>query len=744
VNAPGTSAGAPDGGVGRDPPGQARLGQLAEEQAALRRVATLVARATPPERVFAAVAEEVGRLLAVDFAILVRYDPQDTLEVVGTWTRTGAPAPTPVGGQLPLGGRNVTTVVYQTGRPARIEYSDVSGVIGQVASRDWGLRSSVGVPVSAESRLWGCIVVAFSGQELRPLPADTEQRLGSFTELVATAIANTESRASLARLAEEQAALRRVATLVAHGVPPQEVFAAVAEEVGRLLSVDLVGMARYDPDATLTYVASWGRAVDYFPVGSRWPLVGRSVGTMVFETGRPVRVDSYADSASGPLGVVSSREMGMRSAVGTPIIVEGRLWGTIGAGSTLEELPPDAEARLVSFAELVATAIANAESHAALTRLVEEQAALRRVATLVAQGVPPVETFSAVSDEVAHLFKAQSAVLRFEDDGPAAVFAGVAKTLELPVGTRWELQAGMASAEVYRTGCPARVDAMDWSSASGAVAVAARRLGTVSTVASPVFVEGRLWGAMTVSSTDELLPAGTEGRLEKFTELLATAIANAESRSELAASRRRIVAAADEARRRIERDLHDGTQQRLVSLALAARAALADVAADRGDLRAELSRIAAGLADAVAELQDFSRGIHPAILSTRGLGPALRTLARRSAVPVDLDVTTNARCPEPIEIAAYYVASEALANAMKHAHASRIEMSLTTRDGSLLLSVRDDGVGGADPASGSGLAGLADRVEALGGSIHVRSAAGAGTLIIVDLPLEYELAQGAG
>ncbi len=550
-------------------------------------------------------------------------------------------------------------------------------------------------------------------------------------------------QARLGQLADEQAALRRVATLVARGVPPEEVFAAVAEEVGRLLPVDLVGIARYDPDATLTYVASWGRAVDYFPVGSRWPLVGRSVATMVFETGRPVRVDSYADSASGPLGVASSREMGNRSAVGTPIIVEGRLWGTIGAGSTLEQLPPDAEARLVSFAELVATAIANAESRAALTRLVEEQAALRRVATLVAQGVPPVEIFSAVSDEVARLFRAQGAVLRFEHDDPAAVFVGVAKTLEIPVGTRWEFQTEMASAEVYRTGCSARVDAMDWSSASGPVAAAARRLGIISVVASPVIVEGHLWGAMSVVSSDELLPLGTEGRLEKFTELLATAIANAESRSELAASRRRIVAASDVARRRIERDLHDGTQQRLVSLGLAARAALADVAADRGDLRAELSRIAAGLADAVAELQEFSRGIHPATLSTRGLGPALRTLARRSAVPVDLDVTTNARFSEPIEIAAYYVASEALANAMKHAQASRIEISLTTRNGSLLLAIRDDGVGGADPARGSGFAGLTDRVEALGGSIHVHSAAGAGTHITVDLPLEHELAQGA-
>jgi signal transduction histidine kinase len=547
-------------------------------------------------------------------------------------------------------------------------------------------------------------------------------------------------QARLGQLAEEQAALRRVATLVAAGAPPAEAFAAVAEEAGRLFLADVANICRYEPDGTATVVASMGGR---FVLGSRLALEGKNSATLVYQTGRAARIESYAD-ASGSL-VADAREQGVRSSIGTPIMVAGRLWGVLGVGTSREQpLPADAEARLGSFAELVATAIANAESHVALTRLVEEQAALRRVATLVAQGGPPVKIFSAVSDEVAHLFRAQAAVLRFEHDGPAAIFVGVAKTLDLPVGTRWELQPEMASTQVYRTGCPARVDAMDWSSASGAVAVAARRLGTVSTVATPVFVEGRLWGAMTVSSTDELLPASTEGRLEKFTELLATAIANAESRSELAASRRRMVAASDEARRRIERDLHDGTQQRLVSLALAARAALVDVAADRGDLRAELSRIATGLADAVAELQDFSRGIHPAILSERGLGPALRTLARRSAVPVDLDVTTNARYAEPIEIAAYYVASEALANAMKHAHASRIEISLTTRDGSLLLSVRDDGVGGANPASGSGLAGLADRVEALGGSIDIRSAAGAGTHITVELPLEYELAQGAG
>ena len=393
---------------------------------------------------------------------------------------------------------------------------------------------------------------------------------------LAVSLDNAQLYAGFRRIAEEQAALRRVATLVAQATSPEQVFAAVAKEVGRLLSVDLVTMGRFEPGRTATTVATWGPAGKSFSVGSRWPVEGHNLGTLVFETSRPARMDRYADSVSGSPGA-AIREAGIRSVVGAPVIVEGRLWGMIFAGSALDQpLPPDTETRLTSF-----------------------------------------------------------------------------------------------------------------------------------------------------------------------TELVATAIANAESRSELAASRRRIVAASDEARRRIERDLHDGTQQRLVSLALAARTAEADVAAGRGDLQAELSRIAAGLADAAAELQELSRGIHPAALSEHGLGPALRTLARRSPVPVDLDVTTNARCPEPIEVAAYYVASEALANTMKHAHASHAEISLATRHRSLLLSIRDDGIGGADPARGSGLAGLADRVEALGGSIHVHSAAGAGTRITVDLPLNYELAEGA-
>jgi GAF domain-containing protein len=471
-------------------------------------------------------------------------------------------------------------------------------------------------------------------------------------------------QARLGQLAEEQAALRRVATLVARGAAPEEVFTAVAGEVGQLFPVDQAALCRYEPGGALTFVSQWGRVTDRFPVGSRWMLGGHNVGTLVFQTGRPARVDYSAKSSSGEIGA-GIRAAGLRSAIGTPILVEGSLWGTISVASQREQpLPADTEARLASFTELVATAIANTESRASVARLAEEQAALRRVDTLVAQGVPPSEVFSAVSNEVARLFGAQAGVLRFEHEGPAVFFS---KTFELSDGARWESHPGMASAEVYRTGRSARIDGMDWSSARGTVGEVARRLNIVSSVASPVVVEGRLWGAMVVASTDELLPADTEDRLENFTELLATAIANGESRSELAASRRRIVAAADEARRRIERDLHDGTQQRLVSLGLAARAAEADSAADRGVLRDELSRIAAGLADAVAELQEFSRGIHPAILSECGLGPALRTLARRSAVSVDLDVS-NARYAEPIEIAAYYVAWQPAAVGRRRRH----------------------------------------------------------------------------
>jgi signal transduction histidine kinase/DNA-binding LacI/PurR family transcriptional regulator len=382
-----------------------------------------------------------------------------------------------------------------------------------------------------------------------------------------------------------------------------------------------------------------------------------------------------------------------------------------------------------------------ATANDALARLVDEQAALRRVATLVAHGVGPAEIFSAVTAEVGRLFGSeQASVARFDADGPAIVVAGVSKSVEavIPIRTRWELDEGMASAKVFRTGRSARVDAKEGAPAGGPVAEPVGRLAIVSTVASPIMVEGRLWGAITVSSNDERLPLDTEERLEKFTELVATAIANAESKSELAASRMRIVAASDETRRQIERDLHDGTQQRLASLQLAVRLAEVVVAEEMGEVRVVLSRIATGLADAITELQEISRGIHPAILTKGGLGPALRGLARRSSIPVEFDAAIAARVPEQIEVAGYYIVSEALANATKHSQASRIEVSLAASDGTLVLSVRDDGVGGADFRRGSGLVGLQDRVEALGGTLSVESARDSGTSLVVTLPLAVE------
>jgi signal transduction histidine kinase len=561
---------------------------------------------------------------------------------------------------------------------------------------------------------------------------------------------DSPDRARLGQLAQERAALRRVAMLVARGAAADELFAAVTGEVGRLLGAHLAGMGRYDRDDTVTMLATWGAEGEEHPlVPGPWPLEGDDLASTVFRTGQSVRIDDY-HRVPGPIAAFVREELGVGASVASPVIVEGRLWGVLflHAKQTRRPFPRDAESRLAGFTELVATAITTTDGRAALARLAEEQAALRRVATLVARATPPEEVLAAVAEEVGGLLEVDYTVLIRSDPQDMITVVGgwTATGIALPsaVGSRFDVGGRNVSTLTLRTGRPARLDA--YVEVTGSIGnTGAHGWGFRSSVGVPISVEGRPWGLILVAYTrDQQLPADTEARLVSFTELLATAIANAESRSELAASRRRIVAASDEARRRIERDLHDGTQQRLVSLALAARAAETDVSADRSDLRAELSRIAAGLSEAVAELQELSRGIHPAALSERGLGPALRTLARRSAVPVDLDVMTGARFPEPVEIAAYYVTSEALANALKHAQASHVQVSLTASDASLLLSIRDDGIGGANPARGTGLAGLADRVEALGGSIHIYSAAGAGTHITLDLPREYELTQGAG
>jgi signal transduction histidine kinase len=374
-------------------------------------------------------------------------------------------------------------------------------------------------------------------------------------------------------------------------------------------------------------------------------------------------------------------------------------------------------------------------SRAQLGRLADEQAALRRVATLVARGVAPAEVFAAVAEEVGRLLGADAAhVLRYEHDGTVTLVAGWTREGDsLPVGTRYPIKEETLSALMLHTGQPARTDS--YADYPGSIGARIRQLGIQSSVACPITVQGRLWGATAVSSKrPEPLPAATEARIADFTELAAAAIANTQARAELAASRARIVRAADEARRRIERDLHDGIQQRLVSLALDLRATQASVPAEHPELQRQLDRVVGGLGEALEELRETARGIHPAALSQGGLGPALKALARRCPIPVEADLKIETRLPEPVEVAAYYVVAEALTNAAKHAHASLAHVGVQAGDGHLHLSVRDDGVGGADPALGSGLTGLTDRVQALGGTITIHSPTGHGTTLQIHLP----------
>jgi signal transduction histidine kinase len=539
-------------------------------------------------------------------------------------------------------------------------------------------------------------------------------------------------------LAEEQAALRRVATLVARGATPEELFAATVEEVGRILPVDLVSMSRYDPGGALTFLASWGKPVDFVPIGRRLKVGGDNLGTIVLATGRPARINNYVD-ASGAIGQ-AVREGGVCSAVGTPITVEGRLWGMMAAGTSGNEpLPADTEARLAAFTELLAMAIANAESRAEVARLAEEQAALRRVATLVARGSRPQAVFRSVVEEVGRLLPVVSAGLaRYETDGALTFVASWGEEGgRAPVGTWLTLGGNNLGTIVFETGRPARVES--YADASGPLGVAARKAGIRSSVGTPIIVEGRRWGLVVAGSSDEQpLPAHTGARLVSFTELVATAISNAESRAATAASLARIVAASDETRRRIERDLHDGIQQQLVSMMLELRAAQSTQCPQVEELMAQLARTAEGMGEILDEAREISRGIHPAVLSERGLGPAVKALARRSALPVELDLRVDRRLPRHVEAAAYYVVSEALANATKHANACALNVELDATDAVVRLTIRDDGMGGADFGRGSGLVGLSDRVEALGGTLQLSSPRGRGTTLRAELPLDRQ------
>jgi signal transduction histidine kinase len=700
---------------------------LADEQSALRRVAGVVARGAAPEVVFDTVAREVARVLSVSSVTIDRYDHGASSTVVASVNDPGFP----VGSRWVLDGPSLAASVLEGGRPARVDdYTDLRSTVAAVA-RDYAVSSTVGVPILLDGDVWGVICVGTKEAEL--LPPDTERRLATFTEVLETAISSAHSRTELMRLADAESSLRRVATLVARGAAPHLVFAGVADEVAHVLGIRSVTIDMYDRDlASTVVVAATGASGTRFAVGTRWPLDGPSLAATVLETGRPARVDDYADLQSTTADAV--REYGFTSTVGVPIVVDGSTWGVVCVGSiSQKQLPADVESRLAGFTELLETAISNAHTRGELTRLAAEQAALRRVATLVAGGAAPEEMFQGVALEVARLLDVRTVTIdRYDADGASTVVASTGSLFG--VGSRWPLDGPSLGATVLQTGRPARID--DYSDLQSVSAAVVRAYGTRSTVGVPILADGSVWGVICVGTDQaDLLPPGTERRLAGFTELLETAISNAHGRAELVASRARIASAADETRRRIERDLHDGTQQRLVSLGLRLQGLRELAPPDLDELDEALSRASEELTAVFEEVRRLSHGIHPAILSEEGLTPALGALRRRSVIPVNLEVNVDRRLPERVEVATYYVVSEALTNAAKHAAASCVEVTLDDRSSALHVVIRDDGIGGAGTDGGSGLVGLRDRVEALGGLLRVSSPEGGGTELVVTIPL---------
>jgi PAS domain S-box-containing protein len=705
---------------------RANVTRLAEEQAALRRVATLIAREASQAEVFTGIAEAIGQLLGTDEIRMLRYEGDRSAVVVGS-SGTGD-----VGS---LGSREelvdgAAAQVLQTGRPARIDYNTASTPFAETV-RSIGVRCVVGAPIVVVGRIWGAMVTARTDGE--PLPPETEIRLGQFTDLMATAIANAESRAEVERLAQEQAALRRVATLAAEGAPPGAVLDAVVAEMEALLEADQVALNRFDPGDEISVLAHRGLDVERTPVGSRVSTEGESVTAKVRRTGKPARMEGY-ESARGAIAEVA-RATGLRSSVSAPIKVEGKLWGLITASWKGEASPPsDTEERMVKFAALLDTAIANAEARTQIERLAEEQSALRRVATLVAEGAAATAVFDAVAAEMARLLEVDGVTLsRYERDEHVTVIAhSGANAARVPAGTRVRHTGENVTSIVRRTKRPARLE--HYEDATGPIADLVRDLGVRASVAAPIIVDGNLWGVTIANwQGEQSPPADTEERMTRFAELLDTAIANADSRDQLAASRARLVTAADEARRQVVRDLHDGAQQRLVHTIVSLK--LAKRAFGAGDGKAEgLVREALQHAErSNAELRELAHGILPAILTRGGLRAGVDAVVSRLDLPVRVDVLPD-RFPSEIEASAYFIVAEALTNVMKHSHATRAEVRASVQDRTLHVEVHDDGIGGAD-AGGHGLVGMADRVTALGGRLTVESPRGNGTLVAATLPL---------
>jgi PAS domain S-box-containing protein len=706
-----------------------------DEQEVLRRVATLVATEPTEAELLKSASREVTRLFDAQTANISRYEGTGA-RVVGGWSATGDQFIS-TGTYYELDGDTVTSRVRSSAAPARVEsYDALGGTLAQRV-RDTGIRSTIAAPISLNGELWGVIAVSHTVDERFPPAA--EHRLGDFAALISQALANAQARRALSALAEEQAALRRVATLVATGAVQEELISAVTSEIGRLFGAQRANTLRWD-GSTITVIGGWSAPGEPTTEPGRvLELGGDTVSARVVTRGAPVRIDAPEELHTDDAREVWA-ELDLQATIGAPIIVDGEVWGVITVSRTRAGEPFDdgAERRLGDFAALVAQAIANAAARREVSALAEEQASLRRVATLVAAGRPEPEVLDAVSREVGHVFDAQAVYLcRWKGEhNVVVVIGGWSAEGELPFAPGWGYRTNGPSAtiEMLETGYPAAAHEVGELRRTGE-RTGWEELGPRHAISAPVIVGGILWGGLTAMRTrGEAFPAGAEVRLKSFASLLAQAINNAEARKELQASRARIVEAADEERRKLERNLHDGAQQRLVAVSISLRLALAKLAIAPAEAQRLMAAAAEELTQAIDELRELARGIHPAILTDRGLGPALEALAGRAPLDVAVAHELEERLPPPVEAAAYYVVSESLTNTVKYAEATSVGVRISRRDGVARVEVVDDGIGGADPSRGSGLRGLADRVEALDGTLGVESASGGGTRVWAEIP----------
>jgi PAS domain S-box-containing protein len=661
-------------------------------------VARVLAQGAVLPRVYPRLLEAIGGALGWDLAAAWETGPDDAMACVATWAADGVedePFATATRALRFSRGEGLPGRVWRSGRPVRIPDLATDANFPRAGpARRAGLCCAVCFPTRGARGVIGAIELFAR----RPIPS-------SRALLETMASLGRQIGQAVERAAAEQALVENIARKSA-------ILDAAFDCVITMDGDGLVVEVNKATERTFGYRAE--------------AMVGRDLADLIV----PPHMRELHRR-----GVRRYLETGQGRMLDHPVELEGqRADGSVFPVEVAITQPEiDGPPLFTGFIrDVTDRRLADAE----LRALAAEQAALRRVATLVASERDPQEIFSAVAEEVGRLLGAHSAnMIRYEPGNQATVVGGWSRkgTPAVEVGPRVPMDGDTASVRVLRSGRPARVDSYD--DVPGALAAQLRGLGFRCAVAAPIMLGGRLWGAVIVSSVRPgAFAAGDEVRISSFAELVAQALANAEARELLAASRRRIVQAGDEERRRLERNLHDGAQQRLVALALTVRMVERKLESDPETACRMLAHAGTELDQALAELREIARGLHPAVLTDRGLGPALDALATRAPIPVDVAGAIDTRLPAPVEAAAYYVVAEALTNVAKYARASEARIDVRRDDGRVVVEVADDGVGGADASRGSGLRGLADRVEALGGRLEVSSPAGGGTTLRATLP----------